>query len=264
MPHVLLARVAETSTSTGTGAFTLSGALTAHRTFASVLSTSDTTDYHIVAVDSSGNPTGEWEEGIGTYSATNTLTRTLVLASSNSGSAVNFSAGTKRVYMTPCGVRAMGNSWSLQSTQSPSSASQVVFQNLSPFFDYRLVMRLWGTAGQTVTLHVSNNNGGAYTGQSDFGTTFYYRMAGSLTTTGSSDSLQVAILDTSDAGYDQSVNVFSATDTRYRRLEGWLLSGAGLPDVMADCFVPNVNTIKLTATSGTLTGTVKLYRRCAG
>lgn len=86
-------RVKETATTTGTGNFTLAGAATGFRTFASVLSTNDTC-YYCIAGES------EWEVGIGTYSAANTLTRTTVLASSNSGSAVNFSAGTKDVFLT--------------------------------------------------------------------------------------------------------------------------------------------------------------------
>lgn len=94
MAHLLASRVAEGSSTTGTGTFTLDGALTGHRTFGSVLAASDTTEYAIVADD------GAWEVGIGTYSA-NTLTRTTVSASSNAGAAVNFAAGSKSVFITP-------------------------------------------------------------------------------------------------------------------------------------------------------------------
>lgn len=93
-------RIAETSTSTGTGAMTLAGALTAHKAFSSVMtSPSDTCYYVIEGIDGSGAATGEWESGIGTYSAANTLTRTTVQRSSNANAAVTFSAGTKRVLM---------------------------------------------------------------------------------------------------------------------------------------------------------------------
>lgn len=105
MAHILKARVAETSTSTGTGDFTLSGAVTAHKTFASRMSVADTTEYVIYAVDGSGVPTGEWEEGTGTYSAANTLTRTTVVESSNADGAVDFGAGSKVVIMTPLSSR---------------------------------------------------------------------------------------------------------------------------------------------------------------
>jgi hypothetical protein len=88
-------RVRDVSTTTGTGAFTVSGtAPTGYRTFSAVCSVSDTLPYFIAhrAAD-------EWEVGKGTYSSANTLTRTTVTASSNAGAAVNFSAGTKDVVL---------------------------------------------------------------------------------------------------------------------------------------------------------------------
>jgi len=95
--HIIADRVLETSTTTGTGALTLAGAITGYRAFSAVCATSDTVDYAIFAVDTNGVPTGDWEVGVGTYSAASTLTRTTVKASSNTGSAVSFAAGTKRV-----------------------------------------------------------------------------------------------------------------------------------------------------------------------
>ncbi len=92
--------IVETSTTTGTGAFTLAGAVTGFRTFASVCSVGDRAYYLIEAVDGSGNRTGEWETGFGTYSSAGVLTRTTVHESSNAGAAVNFSAGTKRVMIS--------------------------------------------------------------------------------------------------------------------------------------------------------------------
>lgn len=99
MAHIYASRVLETSTTTGTGALTLAGTSpTGFRPFSAVMtSPSDTCIYLIQGVDGSGNPTSEWEIGIGTYSASNTLTRTTVLSSSNANAAVSFSAGTKQV-----------------------------------------------------------------------------------------------------------------------------------------------------------------------
>lgn len=98
MALIVADRVKETSTTTGTGAFTLAGAMTGFRAFSAVCAVADTCYYCIQAVDGDGNPTGEWEVGSGTYSAANTLTRTTVLSSST-GSAVNFAAGTKQVWV---------------------------------------------------------------------------------------------------------------------------------------------------------------------
>lgn len=96
-------RILESSTTTGTGAFTLAGAITGYRRFADVpsMATSDTCYYCIFAVDSNGNPSGDWETGLGTYSSANTLTRTTPSASTNGDAAVNFGAGTKYVMLTP-------------------------------------------------------------------------------------------------------------------------------------------------------------------
>lgn len=97
MPHILEDRVLESTTSTGTGAITLAGAVTGFRRFNAVCAVGDTVPYFIEAVDSVGLPTGDYEYGVGTYSAADTLTRTTVLGSSNAGAAVNFTAGSKNV-----------------------------------------------------------------------------------------------------------------------------------------------------------------------
>lgn len=95
MALVVADRVKETTTTTGTGAITLAGAESNFVTFSSVLSNSDTTYYAIV--DETNN---DFEVGLGTFSSGgNSITRTTVLASSNSGSAVNLSAGTKEVFV---------------------------------------------------------------------------------------------------------------------------------------------------------------------
>ena len=86
-------RVQESGSANTTVSFTLSGAVTGYQSFAVIGNTN--TKYY-AAYDSSGN----WEVGIGTYSTTGpTLTRTTILSSSNSGSAVTFS-GTVNVFVT--------------------------------------------------------------------------------------------------------------------------------------------------------------------
>ncbi|MDP6585997.1 MAG: hypothetical protein QF535_15205, partial [Anaerolineales bacterium] len=90
-------RVKETSTTTGTGTLDLSGAVSGFQTFVAGIGDGNTTYYAIVNRDES-----EWETGLGTVTdaSTDTLARTTVLASSNSDSAVDFSAGTKDVFAT--------------------------------------------------------------------------------------------------------------------------------------------------------------------
>lgn len=97
MALVLKDRVVESSTSSGTGAFTLNGAETGYQSF-SVVGDGSTVYYTIQSKDSSGVLTGEWEVGIGTYSA-NILTRSTVLESSNSNALVSFTSGLKDVFI---------------------------------------------------------------------------------------------------------------------------------------------------------------------
>jgi hypothetical protein len=95
MALVLADRVRETTTTTGTGTVTLAGAVTGYQTFSAV-GDGNTTYYCIAARDLT-----EWEVGIGTYTSSGTtLARTTILSSSNAGAAVNFSAGTKDVFVT--------------------------------------------------------------------------------------------------------------------------------------------------------------------
>ena len=102
MALVVADRVKETTTTTGTGTVTLLGASTGFQSFA-VIGNTNTTYYTIA-----GQTGSEWEVGIGTYTSSGTtLARTTVLASSNSGSLVNFSAGTKDVFVTYPAERAV-------------------------------------------------------------------------------------------------------------------------------------------------------------
>jgi hypothetical protein len=94
MALVLADRVRETTAITGTGTATLLGAVSGYQSFSAVGNANTT--YYVIANQSAS----EWEVGIGTYTASGTtLSRDTVLSSSNSGSLVNFSAGTKDVFV---------------------------------------------------------------------------------------------------------------------------------------------------------------------
>jgi hypothetical protein len=96
MALVLNDRVKETTTTTGTGAIALGGAVSSFETFGAGVGNSNTTYYAIVH-----QTANEFEVGLGTLDGTSAnLTRTTVISSSNSDAAVNFSAGTKDVFCT--------------------------------------------------------------------------------------------------------------------------------------------------------------------
>lgn len=144
MALVLKDRVKETTTTTGTGTITLGGAVTGFQSF-SVIGNANTTYYAIVA-----QTPGEWEVGIGTYtSAGTTLTRDTVLASSNSGSLVVFSAGTKDVWCDyPAGTAVFASN-------NAGTSGQVLASNGTG------VAPSWQNVPAT-TLTISNKTG-AYT-----------------------------------------------------------------------------------------------------
>lgn len=93
MATVVDDRVQETTTTTGTGTFTLAGAKTGFQSFANI---GDGNDTYYCCTDGT-----DYEVGIGTYTASGTtLTRTTILDSTNGGSAVNWSTGSRDIFCT--------------------------------------------------------------------------------------------------------------------------------------------------------------------
>jgi hypothetical protein len=118
---VLADRVKETTTVTGTGTATLLGASTGFQSFAAVGNANQT--YYTIAAQSGS----EWEVGIGTYTSSGTtLSRDTVLASSNSGSLVNFSAGTKDAFVSyPAGRSVDAGQGYLQMASTVTASSSI-------------------------------------------------------------------------------------------------------------------------------------------
>lgn len=87
-------RIRETTTTTGTGTLNLGGAVSGFRSFVEGVGTGAVVYYLITNRDSP-----EWEIGVGTVTdaTPDTLSRSRIIASSNSGNAISFSAGTKDV-----------------------------------------------------------------------------------------------------------------------------------------------------------------------
>ena len=121
MALVVKDRVKESTTTTGTGTLTLGGAFAGFQAFSSALSNADTTYYALFE-----SSTGNWEVGLGTFTASGTtLARTTVLASSNSGSAINLTAAAEVFITQPASKAAyFDNSGDLLLTQDPTSNLQ--------------------------------------------------------------------------------------------------------------------------------------------
>jgi len=165
MAFVLADRVKDTTTTTGTGTVTLSGtAPTGYVSFGTAIGNGNNTYYTITAGS-------EWEVGIGTYTASGTtLSRTTVLASSNAGSLVTFSAGTKDVFVTyPAGksinLDTTGGTTIGSSLLTLSSTGAVTSPSLADAVGYKGLPQNSQTASYTLALtdmgkHISITTGG--------------------------------------------------------------------------------------------------------
>ena len=101
MAFVLSDRIKETTTTTGTGTYTLGGAVSGFETFTANLSNSDTTYY--CCTDGT-----DFEVGLGTFTSSGTtLARTTIISSSNSNNAVSWSSGTRDIFCTLPGSKAV-------------------------------------------------------------------------------------------------------------------------------------------------------------
>jgi hypothetical protein len=85
-------RIKESSTTSGTGTLTLSGAQFGFTTFSSVFSVGDVVPYAIYSY------LGGWEVGIGTLLSSTSLSRDLVYSSSNNNTFVSFGGESKDVF----------------------------------------------------------------------------------------------------------------------------------------------------------------------
>jgi hypothetical protein len=102
MAFVVKDRVKVSTTTTGTGTLTLGAAAAGFQDF-SVIGDGNNTYYTITDVTA-----GDWEVGIGIYTASGTtLSRDTVLSSSNSNNLVNFGAGSKDVFVAYPAERAV-------------------------------------------------------------------------------------------------------------------------------------------------------------
>jgi len=247
MAFVLADRVQETSTTTGTGTLTLAGAVTGYASFASI--GNGNSCYYTIT-----NGT-DWEVGIGTYTAAGTtLSRTTVLASSNAGSLVNFSAGTKNVFVNyPAGkavyLDTSGNVSALGTIASGTwNGTTIAVAN-------------GGTGATSAAAALTNlgaypasnpsgytSNTGTVTSVSGTGTVSGLSLSGTVTTTGSltlSGTLSVAASNFSS----QTANTFLAAPN----------GTAGVPTfraiVAADVPTLNQNT---TGTASNVTGVVAI------
>lgn len=147
MALILKDRVKETTTVTSTGTATLLGAVAGYQAF-SVIGTGNTCYYTIAA--QTGN---QWEVGIGTFTSPDQLSRDTVLDSSNSGSLVNFSAGTKDVFITQPAEKSVYTDATNVVNTSGNGANVVTFTQVNTT---NLVASTATLTAGTITANASN------------------------------------------------------------------------------------------------------------
>ena len=146
MALVIADRVRETSTTTGTGTLTLDGAVTGFRTFSSAIGDTNTCYYTITLA-------ADYEVGLGTVGA-GTLARTTILKWSNSNNAVNFGAGTKDVFATYPGEKAVvtDNTQTFVAAQTFRAASAIRSEAASTQDAIVIAGRAGGTSSYASTI----------------------------------------------------------------------------------------------------------------
>lgn len=151
MAALLLDRVLETTTTTGTGTVNLAGAQTGYNAFRDEADDGATVYYLIVNDPSS--PTA-WEYGLGTltYGTPDTLSRDTVIASSNSGSKITIASGSAYTVLSPGGRDALQ-----PGSAAKTSAYTLTMTDIGTFFSCDA-----SSAGFTVTLPAAATATGRY------------------------------------------------------------------------------------------------------
>ena len=242
MALVLRDRVKETTTTTGTGTYTLAGAMTGFESFGSV-GNSNTTYYGC----SDGT---NFEVGIGTYTASGTtLARTTILQSSNSDNAVNWGSGTKTIFCTlpaekmsfldASGNLVAANASALTALNASNIASGTVA-------NARLDQQLQDVAGLAVT------NGNFVVGD---GSNF---VAESGATARTSLGLgAAAVLDTGISNTNVPKFTSGVADDDFLRVSGTDIEGRSAAEVLSDIGgqasltfgISNTNAVKIDSAS---------------
>jgi len=222
MALVVNDRVKETSTTTGTGTFDLAGAVSGFESFVAGIGNSNTTYYAIV------NENGEFEVGLGTVTdaATDTLSRDTIISSSNSDSAVNFSAGTKDVFCTLPASKAVildasgnivANNGSALTNLNASNLASGTVPNA------RLDAQLQDVAGLAVT------DGGFIVGD---GSNFVLETGSTART--SLGLGTAAVLDTGISNTNVPKFTSGVADNDFLRVDGTDIEGRSASEVLSD------------------------------
>ena len=223
MALVINDRVKETTTTTGTGTLNLAGAVTGFETFVAGVGDGNTTYYAITLPG-----TAEFEVGLGTITDArpDTLARTTIISSSNSDSAVNFSAGTKTIFCTlPASktvfLDASGNIVAANGSNLTALNASNLSSGTVP--NARLDAQLQDVAGLAVT------DSGFIVGD---GSNFVLETGATVRTSlglGTAATLDTGISNTNVAKFTSGV-----ADNDFLRVDGTSIEGRSASEVLSD------------------------------
>ena len=223
MALVINDRVKETTTTTGTGTLNLAGAVTGFETFVAGVGDGNTTYYAITLPG-----TAEFEVGLGTITdaSPDTLARTTIISSSNSDSAVNFSAGTKTIFCTlPASKTVFLDASGNIVAGNGSNMTALYASNLSSGTvpNARLDAQLQDVAGLAVT------DSGFIVGD---GSNFVLETGATVRTSlglGTAATLDTGISNTNVAKFTSGV-----ADNDFLRVDGTSIEGRSASEVLSD------------------------------
>jgi len=159
MALVIKDRVKETTETDGTGTLSLAGAATGFQTFVAAVGDGSTTYYAIEDADGSA-----WEVGIGTITdaSPDTLARTTILASSNSGSAISLTVGNHTVFGTyPAGKAVfLDSNGILTFSKSPVIPYTTITGDTTATTSNVAIFANATSGAIDVTLYAATSNGG--------------------------------------------------------------------------------------------------------
>ncbi len=241
MALVVADRIKETTSTTGTGTYTLAGASTGFEAF-SVIGDGNTTYY--CCTDGT-----DFEVGIGTYTASGTtLARTTILQSSNSDSAVNWGSGTRDIFVTQPAEKAVFKDASghIQAVDGRNLTNLSAGNLTGTVANARLDQQLQDVAGLAVT------NGNFIVGD---GANF---VAESGSTARASLGLGTAsVLDTGISNTNVPKFTSGVADNDFLRVDGTAIEGRSASEVLSDIGgqasltfgISNTNAVKIDSSS---------------
>jgi len=272
MALVLKDRVQETSTTSGTGTLTLSGAVSGFQTFSTAIGNGNTTFYTIY-----DNTAYVWEVGIGTVGA-GTLARTTVLSnSSGTTSRINLAGNTAFVFCTYPSEKSINydaNDVATIGEVLGYSDTGIVGSFTSTVAGYnQVVVQNKSTAtNASSNLNVSNDAGTAGTNYAELGinsSTFTgsgsFNIAGASYVASASTDLTIGTYGAYSVHF---VTNSSTTDSMTIFNNGGISLGGfanpGIGNMAASKFVPGYTAVTAAAGTTVLTASSNYYQNLVG